>query len=852
MNSILSIFETAVADYLLSASMAALVLVAVAWGLVKMRRVESSANRHMIWLFALVAIVILPAIWLHGPKLRLTVLPAGSSVVETASQPVNVDFTAGPMVKSGSDASVGLPAENVAPEVDASPSFRLPPIMTLLAIGWGTGFLLMLIRLAVGGVKLRHLLRTAEAAPDTMGFDTGGRRRIDLRLSSKVDCPVCFGLLRPVILMPKKMYDDARPNDLRMILHHELAHIERKDCWINLFQRLVEVVLFFHPLVWYASFQLTQQREELCDQHVIAGGASPENYVELLGRIAREGFEKRTLQAVALFEGRLLSRVQSLLGLGGRLQIKASRKAIGILAAAAMLCLAVGTVRLEARADTAGASDAAGDPQTAASFQPQKERLGPTENRPVGDCSLSGRVVSAVTGEPVGNATVYLFYVGTHDPIFIKTAGDGSFSFDDIPSGQYGLRVIKTAGFQNAVYDPEENATGGVGFFSMVEGEKRSGIVFKLEPACSISGRVLGEDGQAITGNDIEVLVWKARGDTTEGLARYELEGQSPVDPDGSYSLDGLSGAPVYVMAIDWMSDENDESLPPCYYPGTVSREDATLVDFNKGSARGNIDIQWIRKGSVILEGVVSDEATGAPVANALVTVHHTDMLFDYISVYTDEAGQYRVDSLGGGEFMVHIDAKPWGYVRTRQPVALESGKNARLDFTLRPAAAISGIFIDEDGEPMEVYENASGHASTIYYTAESREMDGGSWTSTNYGNKYSEKGIREERQPGLSFRGGKGDYNTCRMVYPTAESFLLEAILPGETILSFEPKEDGMEVKKILLNGEDITRVMELPEGMPPEMGLRTVDAVLETKPGENIEGVAIMLGPVVNSPSL
>ena len=80
MNSILSIFETAVADYLLLASMTAAILVAVAWGLVKTRRVESPANRHMIWLFALVAIAILPAIWLHGPKLRLSVLPADSSL----------------------------------------------------------------------------------------------------------------------------------------------------------------------------------------------------------------------------------------------------------------------------------------------------------------------------------------------------------------------------------------------------------------------------------------------------------------------------------------------------------------------------------------------------------------------------------------------------------------------------------------------------------------------------------------------------------------------------------------------------------------------------------------------------
>jgi hypothetical protein len=582
---------------------------------------------------------------------------------------------------------------------------------------------------------------------------------------------------------------------------------------------------------------------------VIAGGESPENYVDLLSRIARQGFEKRTFQAVALFEGRLLSRVQSLLGLGGRLQIRASRRAMVMLAAVAVLCMAIGTVRLEAKSSTVNASDTPGETEKASSFRPQKESLGPSGNRPSGDCSLSGRVVSAATGDPIGTATVYLFYTATSDPIFIETASDGSFFFEDIPSGKYALRAGRAAGFQDAVYDSGENANGMVGFFSLVEGEERSGIVFKLEPAYSISGRVLGKEGEAIAGDGgIGVVVWKEREETVEGPARYEMEKQAQLDPDGFYSLDGLSGSPVFVMAVDWTSFEKNDAMPPCYYPGTVSRDEATLVDFSSGGSLENIDIQLVRKGNVVLEGTVSNATTGAPVANALVTVHHTDMLFDYISVYTDEKGHYRIDSLGGGEFLVHIDAQPWGYVRTRQPVELASGKNTMLDFSLKPAVAISGVFIDEDGEPINIYEHARGYA----YMNDPSVMDGMnsySWTTTSYRNNYSQKGFQEGFQAGISFKSGEGDYIGSSMVFPTDNSFLIEAIMPGETHLSFYPQEQGVEVKKILYNGESIIKVRDLPEEAIDFVP--SVTAVLETEAGETIEGVTIVLGSVVDSPS-
>jgi hypothetical protein len=89
--------------------------------------------------------------------------------------------------------------------------------------------------------------------------------------------------------------------------------MRRRDGCLNLFQRLVEAVFFFHPLVWLASRQLTNEREHICDNYVLAQGASPDDYTTLLFRMVEQALDERRLPKVALFEGQLLARVRSLL-----------------------------------------------------------------------------------------------------------------------------------------------------------------------------------------------------------------------------------------------------------------------------------------------------------------------------------------------------------------------------------------------------------------------------------------------------------------------------------------------------------------------------------------------------------
>jgi hypothetical protein len=76
---------------------------------------------------------------------------------------------------------------------------------------------------------------------------------VTLLESCLTDVPVVIGFLRPAILVPAALFTGFPPEQLELLLIHELAHIRRHDYLVNLLQSVVEDVLFYHPAVWWVS-----------------------------------------------------------------------------------------------------------------------------------------------------------------------------------------------------------------------------------------------------------------------------------------------------------------------------------------------------------------------------------------------------------------------------------------------------------------------------------------------------------------------------------------------------------------------------------------------------------------------
>lgn len=135
-----------------------------------------------------------------------------------------------------------------------------------------------------------------------------------------VAVPTVVGILRPTILLPLSTAARLALHDVEVILAHELAHIRRHDHLVNLFQRMIEAFLFFHPAVWWLSRRIRAERENCCDDLVVSLGVPPLSYATSLLHLAElsQAAAPGSLAVVGLYALRdpsqLRRRVARLLG----------------------------------------------------------------------------------------------------------------------------------------------------------------------------------------------------------------------------------------------------------------------------------------------------------------------------------------------------------------------------------------------------------------------------------------------------------------------------------------------------------------------------------------------------------
>ena len=94
------------------------------------------------------------------------------------------------------------------------------------------------------------------------------KRSIQIRQSELVSAPLTFGILRPVILMPKTTdWNDEKT--LQYVLEHEFVHIRRFDTITKLILLIALCVHWFNPFVWVMYVLANRDIELSCDETVL-------------------------------------------------------------------------------------------------------------------------------------------------------------------------------------------------------------------------------------------------------------------------------------------------------------------------------------------------------------------------------------------------------------------------------------------------------------------------------------------------------------------------------------------------------------------------------------------------------
>ncbi len=136
-------------------------------------------------------------------------------------------------------------------------------------------------------------------------------RPVLLLESCLAEVPLVVGYVRPMILMPVGLLAGLPAAQVEAILLHELAHIRRYDYVVNLMQVFVEGLLFYHPAVWWISGVMRAERENCCDDLVVAvtGGA-----LEYAAALTALETRRGPREVLAVTGGNLVNRIQRLLG----------------------------------------------------------------------------------------------------------------------------------------------------------------------------------------------------------------------------------------------------------------------------------------------------------------------------------------------------------------------------------------------------------------------------------------------------------------------------------------------------------------------------------------------------------
>jgi bla regulator protein blaR1 len=195
-----------------------------------------------------------------------------------------------------------------------------PSLMANVVLAWALGVGLLALRAAWRWQRLRGVVRRAqplEAAWQRrfgeLCREAGVKVAVRWLESAEVAGPVLVGWLRPVILFPLGMTIGIPPRQIELLLAHELAHVRRADFLFNLFQLLVETLLFFNPAVHWISAQVRHERELACDDRVARHEADRTAYARALLAVA-EHREAHGGFALAATGGVLLQRIQRIVG----------------------------------------------------------------------------------------------------------------------------------------------------------------------------------------------------------------------------------------------------------------------------------------------------------------------------------------------------------------------------------------------------------------------------------------------------------------------------------------------------------------------------------------------------------
>lgn len=255
--------------------------------------------------------------WSGVGSLALAVVALGSTFA-IYYEPDAVFLPAGPAPES---VNTFLVLSGSTPDIWGLAQDGIEPALPLVVVLWLCGVLVLTTRTALDWMHVRGLVHRGVgevedcvvASARRIERQLGLRRAVRILVSTRVAVPMAVGLLKPVILLPAGVLVRLPHEQLEMVLAHELGHIRRCDHVVNWLQIALETLLFYHPGIRWISQRVREERENCCDDLVVARCRKPATYARALANLELLRGPVPAVAVMAATGGNLVTRIRRII-----------------------------------------------------------------------------------------------------------------------------------------------------------------------------------------------------------------------------------------------------------------------------------------------------------------------------------------------------------------------------------------------------------------------------------------------------------------------------------------------------------------------------------------------------------
>jgi len=263
----------------------------VAWIII--RGVPKLSPRISAWLLRIACLKLFIALCWAAP-ISLPVLappaalPHGPAIERIMPSPE-------PASRELSDIAINPESPTAAAIASSQPSARGVRWPVVLMGLWLGGVVWQIGRTLREGASVNRRVRQSSAAPSDRllsAFERQTQRMNirkppQLRIGEPCKNPFLAGSLSSAIVLPSDIEARFSPDEIELILAHELGHFVRRDLQWNWLPTIAGWLFSFHPLVWLLARQWLETQEAACDELVLnADGVHASDYGRMLLRVA--------------------------------------------------------------------------------------------------------------------------------------------------------------------------------------------------------------------------------------------------------------------------------------------------------------------------------------------------------------------------------------------------------------------------------------------------------------------------------------------------------------------------------------------------------------------------------------